>query len=192
MRKVPPAMGEKMRSAAKLFVEVGLDGTKMEDIAVTTGVPKATLYYYFEGKEDILSFLFLDNLDEVEQAIEEAMARPGTAAERLRAAVIAHLQVFEHSPEVSLALQFDIGRAARTPIINERIESAFRAPIRRLLEEGIADGSFRRMDHPRLVATAVLGAVTTVGINAVALGATRPLENIADSILDVVLRGVAL
>ncbi len=30
----------------------------MEDLAEVTGVPKATLYYYFEGKEAILAHLF--------------------------------------------------------------------------------------------------------------------------------------
>jgi TetR/AcrR family transcriptional regulator len=191
MRTLPPDMREKVLRAAELFADSGLDGTKMEEIAAATGVPKATLYYYFEGKEDILAFLFQEVLGEVGEAIDRALHGEGSAADRLRAAVVAHLRVMEAFPAASRALQFDLGRAARIPQINDRIETAFRGPIRRLLEEGSADGSLRSMPHPRLVAVAILGTVTTVGINTVALGSSRPVEEIADDIMAFVLRGVA-
>jgi len=191
VRSLPTGMREKVLTAAELFAESGLDATKMEDIAAATGVPKATLYYYFEGKEDILAFLFSEILDEVSRAIGEAVQLEGTAAERLRAAIVAHLQVFEDFPAASRALQFDLGRAARIPHIDERIEAAFRGPVRQLLEEGAADGSLRAVEHPRLVAVAILGAVTTVGINALTLGSTRSVEDIADDVNGFVLAGVA-
>lgn len=191
MRPLPAGMREKVLAAAELFAEHGLDATKMEDIAAATGVPKATLYYYFEGKEDILAFLFNEILDEVARAMDDALRTEGTAADRLRAAIVAHLRVFEDFPAASRALQFDLGRAARIPHIDERIESAFRGPVRRLLEAGADDGSLRTVDHPRLVAIAILGAVTTVGINALTVGPGRPVEDIADAVIDVVLRGLS-
>lgn len=190
MRTLPAGMREKVLGAAELIADRGLDGTKMEDIAAATGVPKATLYYHFEGKEDILAFLFAEILDEVAAAVDRAVHAEGTAADRLRTLLLAHLGIFERYPAASRALQFDLGRAARTPEINERIEAAFRAPLRRLLEEGAADGSLRPVEHPGLVATAVLGAVTTVGINAIALGPRRSADDVADDLVPFVLRGV--
>lgn len=190
MRTLPEGMRDKVLAAAELFADAGLDATRMEDIAVATGVPKATLYYYFEGKEDILAYLFHEVLDEVATAIDDAVAGEGTAAERLWAAVVAHLRVIEAHPAASRALQFDLGRAARIPIVNDRIETAFRAPVRKLLDEGAADGSLRPVDHPKLIAVAILGAVTTVGINAISLGRSRSLDSIADDVLGFVLHGV--
>jgi AcrR family transcriptional regulator len=183
-------MREKVLVAAELFAEHGLDATKMEDVAATTGVPKATLYYYFDGKEDILAFLFAEVLDEVERAVAGAMAREGSAADRLRAAIVAHLRVVEQLPAASRALQFDLGRAARLPLIGQRTDAAFVAPVRDLLDAGAADGSLRTVAHPRLVAVALLGTVTTVGINAVALGG-RPAEEVAEDVVDLVLGGLA-
>ena len=191
MRPLPAGMREKVLAAAELFADQGLDATKMEDIAAATGVPKATLYYYFEGKEDILAFLFNEILDEVGHAIDEALRAGGTAADRLRAAITAHLRVFQDFPAASRALQFDLGRAARIPHIDERIEAAYRGPVRQLLEEGARDGSLRAVEHPRLVAVAILGAVTTVGINAITLGPPRPLDSIADDVIGFVLHGVS-
>lgn len=191
MRTLPVDMREKVLRAAELFADSGLDGTKMEEIAAATGVPKATLYYYFEGKEDILAFLFQEVLAEVAGAIDEALRLEGTGAERLHGAIVAHLRVMEAFPAASRALQFDLGRAARIPQINDRIETAFRGPIRQLLEEGAADGSIRRLPHPRLVAVAILGTVTTVGINTIGLGSPRPFDEIADEVMSFVLHGVA-
>jgi TetR/AcrR family transcriptional regulator len=191
VRPLPTGMREKVLAAAELFAELGLDATKMEDIASATGVPKATLYYYFEGKEDILAFLFSEILDEVARAVDDALRTEGTAADRLRAAIVGHLRVFEDFPAASRALQFDLGRAARIPYIDERIEAAFRGPVRQLLEAGAADGSLRPVQHPRLVAIAILGAVTTVGINTLTLGPGRPVDEIADDVIDVVLHGVS-
>jgi TetR/AcrR family transcriptional regulator len=191
LRKLPEGMRERVLAAAELFADHGLDATKMEDVAATTGVPKATLYYYFDGKEDILAFLFAEILDEVAAAVDTAVQAPGTAAERLRAAIVAHLRLFEAFPAASRALQFDLGRAARIPLIAERTDAAFLAPVRRLLAEGAEDGSLRPQAHPRLVATAILGAVTTVGINALTLGTVRPTEHVADELVAFVLAGVA-
>lgn len=190
MRSLPPAMREKVLAAAELFADSGLDATKMEDIAAATGVPKATLYYYFAGKEDILAFLFHEVLDEVARAIDGAVRSGGTAADRLRAVVIAHLGVIQEYPAASRALQFDLGRAARIPLINERVESAFRAPVRQLLDDGAEDGSLRRVEHPGVMAVAILGVVTTVGINTISLDPTRSVDEIADDVIGFVLRGV--
>jgi AcrR family transcriptional regulator len=163
----------------------------MEDVAAATGVPKATLYYYFEGKEDILAFLFTSVLDAVERAIAEATGVDGTAADRLRAAVLAHLRVFDELPAASRALQFDLGRAARLPLIGQRTDAAFLTPVAELLADGAADGSLRAVAHPRLVAVALLGAITTVGINAVSLDRSRSVEDIAGDVVDLVLGGLA-
>jgi AcrR family transcriptional regulator len=183
-------MREKVLAAADLFAEQGLDATKMEDVAAATGIPKATLYYHFAGKEDILTFLFNEILDEVARAIDAAVARGGTAADRLRAAIRAHLRVFVEFPSASRALQFDLGRAARIPEIDDRIEAAYRGPVRRVLEEGAADGSLRAVEHPRLVSVAILGAVTTVGINALTGSPSRSVDEVADVVIGFVLDGV--
>ncbi len=191
MRTLPPAMRQKVLVAAELFAEQGLDATKMEDIATATGVPKATLYYYFDGKEEILTFLFTEILDEVATAITGALATPGSAADRLGAAVLAHLQVFERFPMASRALQFDLGRAARIPVIASRVDAAFVKPVLTLLIEGANDGSLRPTDHPRLAALGILGAVTTTAINALTVAPVHRTDEVAAELVTLVLSGVA-
>jgi len=176
MRGMPRGMREKVLSASELFADHGLDATKMEDIAAATGVPKATLYYHFEGKEAILAFLFTEVLDELEAAVGAATRTGGSAAERLHAVVIAHLGVISAFPAASRALQFDLGRAARLPAIADRVEAAFLGPVRSLL--------------------AILGTIVTTGIGA--LSAPTPgsqpsalgPDALAEELAGFILRGL--
>lgn len=190
LRPLPTQMRAKVLAAAELFAEHGLDATKMDDIAVATGIPKATLYYYFEGKEDILSFLFTEILDEVGAVVTAVISADGDAAARLAAGIRAHLGVFVAFPHASRALQFDLGRAARLPLIAQRVDEAFVGPVRDLLVLGAQDGTLRPFAHPRLTATAILGAVTTTGLNALTGPQPRSLDDVGDELVDLVLSGV--
>ena len=190
MRPIPAHMEHKLMAAADLIAERGLDSTKMEDVAAATGIPKATLYYYFTGKEEILAFLFQKVLSAVQSAVTMAASGPGTAAERLREVITAHLRVFADYPTASRALQFDLGRAARLPEIATRVEASFIGPVTDLLRDGANDGSLRALPHPRMVAVALLGAVTTTGLNGMTPEHPGSVVDLAEVLSHLVLEGL--
>lgn len=65
---------EKIAAAASaLFMEKGITTTTMNDIAKTAGYSKATLYVYFENKEEIISFLVLDSMKKLYSYITSAL-----------------------------------------------------------------------------------------------------------------------
>ncbi|HVB91546.1 MAG TPA: TetR/AcrR family transcriptional regulator [Acidimicrobiales bacterium] len=175
---------------ADLIAERGLDSTKMEDVAAATGIPKATLYYYFTGKEEILSFLFQKVLSLVRGAVLQAATGPGSSAVRLRRVIAAHLQVFADYPTASRALQFDLGRAARLPDIAASVEASFIGPVSQLIRQGGQDGSLRSVAHPRMVAAALLGAVTTTALNGMSAEHPGSVAGMADVLSQLVLEGL--
>ena len=190
MRPVPPKMAAKLMLAADLFAERGLDGTKTEDIAAATGIPKATLYYYFEGKEQVLSYIFGVVLDAVGRAISSAIEGPGDAPERMRRLIRAHIRVFADYPRASQALQFDLGRAARFPEVVERSDKAFIEPVTALILEGINEGSFREELQPRLTAVGILGLINTSSMYVIARDVDLTLEGVTDDISAFALGGL--
>jgi len=191
LREVPDRLATKLMLAAELLATQGLDDTKTEDIASATGIPKATLYYYFSGKEEILGFLFERVLDAVEAAVTEAAAGDDPAADRLRRVITAHLLVFAELPMPSLALQLDLGRAARLPQLSLRSRQSFVDPVAQLLAEGARDGSLRKVEHPHLTALALLGAITTSGVNAVSPSSSPSIATITDVVTSLVMDGLA-
>lgn len=67
---------EKITAAASvLFMKKGISATSMDDIAKAAGYSKATLYVYFENKEEIVGILVLESMrklyDYICRALEE-------------------------------------------------------------------------------------------------------------------------
>lgn len=190
MRALREDMRDRVLDAAGLFAEHGVDATTMDAIAEATGIPRATLYYYFSSKEEILAYVFGEILGAVREAVLAAVTGGGTAAERLADVVRAHLDVYVRYPMPSRALQLDLGRAARTSEIAEAVDAAFIAPVVSLLKQGVADGTLRTTGSTRLTAYAILGAITTTGVNALTLEPRSSVSAVAAEVTSLVLEGI--
>src|SRR5256884_4178781 len=70
-------------AATKVFVRLGFQHARMDDIVEESGLSKGTLYWYFKSKEDIINAilrrLFTGELENLESLLEAE----GTASERL-------------------------------------------------------------------------------------------------------------
>ena len=74
---------EKIASAASvLFMERGIAATSMDDIAKAAGYSKATLYVYFENKEEIVGILVLDSMKKLYHYIASALEQQQTTKEQ--------------------------------------------------------------------------------------------------------------
>ncbi len=60
-------------AASALFMERGIAATSMDDIAKAAGYSKATLYVYFENKEEIVSILVLHSMKKLDGYISSAL-----------------------------------------------------------------------------------------------------------------------
>ena len=74
-------------AAQSLFLRLGLRGTSMEAVARQAGVAKPTLYKYFADKQAIYDALLTRLLEELRRIAEAAFAGPGSATERVAAAL---------------------------------------------------------------------------------------------------------
>ena len=74
---------EKIASAASvLFMDKGIVATSMDDIAKAAGYSKATLYVYFENKEEIVGILVLDSMKKLYHYIVSALEQQETTKEQ--------------------------------------------------------------------------------------------------------------
>ncbi|EOS22645.1 hypothetical protein C806_03257 [Lachnospiraceae bacterium 3-1] len=74
---------EKIASAASvLFMDKGIATTSMDDIAKAAGYSKATLYVYFENKEEIVGILVLDSMKKLYHYIVSALEQQETTKEQ--------------------------------------------------------------------------------------------------------------
>ena len=69
-------------AASVLFMEKGIAATSMDDIAKAAGYSKATLYVYFENKEEIVSILVLNSMKKLYDYISSALVQHKTTKTR--------------------------------------------------------------------------------------------------------------
>lgn len=69
-------------AASTLFMERGIAATSMDDIAKAAGYSKATLYVYFENKEEIVGILVLNSMQKLYDYISSALIQHKTTKAR--------------------------------------------------------------------------------------------------------------
>jgi TetR/AcrR family transcriptional regulator, regulator of cefoperazone and chloramphenicol sensitivity len=69
--------------AVELFSAHGYAGTSIRDIAETVGMTKASLYYHFESKEQILQAVTEPLRDEMDELIRRATSSPALSPEQV-------------------------------------------------------------------------------------------------------------
>jgi TetR/AcrR family transcriptional regulator len=192
MRKVPAQIAAQLQKALPLIAEQGLEQTKIDEIADSSGVPKATLYYYFSGKEEILAYLLEDMLTAIADQSAIAMGTEGTAKERLEAVVATQIRLLVENRDLGASLIGDLGRVARSPLLIASLQSAFYTPIENLITEGSADGSLRQIENPLLGSMTIFGSI----IMSILVTVITPADEVeystdlANDLIDVVMQGL--
>lgn len=60
-----------LKAAEKLFAEFGFNATSVDKIAKTAGLTKSNIYYHFKSKEEIITSLMINLIDETEAKIQK-------------------------------------------------------------------------------------------------------------------------
>jgi TetR/AcrR family transcriptional regulator len=189
VRPLPAELADRIDLAAAVFADHGLDATRVDDLAKVTGIPRATLYYYFPGKEYILAHLLSRTLAQLTARLTAAARLPGTGKERLARLVREHLAFMAtHGPTCRLLFS-EMGRVASSVDIAGGVESAIVSPIREALRDGAADGSIRVADL-NVAAAAVYGAVLVSGMQHVLGSGRRSVDSRANALLDLIFNGL--
>ena len=141
-------------AASEVFAEKGVHESRMDDIAVKSGLSKGALYWYFKSKDDILiaifdrmfkkEYVYLENLiSEKDSAIEQF--RDFTERVIFDIKRMLHLMPIAYE-FISLAFRRKFVKDAFKHYINKYINI-----MEKIIELGITQGEFRAVE-PRDIA----------------------------------------
>jgi len=160
----PPAVQtreeEILSTALDIFFAQGYRAAPLRDLASTLGINVATLYHYFESKDEILFRLQYEGLGRLLTGAQAALATTaeGSPEERMRALIRAHFRY--HTEHYKIArLHFAEYRSlepASRALVRERMKEYERL-FTSLVAEGVASGHFCTA-APKITAFAILGA----------------------------------
>ena len=150
-----------MKSAAKAFRRLGYHGATVEQIAAALKMKKGNLYYYFKNKEAILFACHQYSLDELIRLLEEVEQSGLTADEKLRRLIVAFVHtILDELHGTALFLDLEALSPVHLKAVIARRDT-FDRGVRRVLEEGMATGTFGPGDA-KLRAFALFGAVNWI------------------------------
>ena len=91
-RKLPTGL---VRSAIDLFVEKGVDGTTIREIAERAGVSEGALYRHYASKEELACSIFLTHLQQLTGELAVAIEGASDYRSKIRAFVETCLAAYE-------------------------------------------------------------------------------------------------
>jgi AcrR family transcriptional regulator len=161
---VRPVKERLLRVATRLFARNGFEGTSVQDIVDAAGVTKGAMYHYYGSKDDLLYEVYHQLLTMQTSHLSDIVKGPGTPEERLRAAaidvVVSSLQNLDDMIVFFRSLHM-LPEDRQTQIRAER--RAYQDQFKALVEEGMADGTFRTEVPADIVVHYYLSAVNQLG-----------------------------
>lgn len=107
MDKITPGKQRILRSAARLLRTKGLNATKLSDIAEGAGMLAPSIYHHFSSKDALVEQVMLDgiynNIRHIMTRVE-VLGSDHPPVERLRAAIIAHVEYLLSDDDFSAAV----------------------------------------------------------------------------------------
>lgn len=153
---------EILHAAVKLFEQKGYQATSVQDIADAVGLQKGSLYHYIQSKEELLMQIADAAIRQFNEQLQEILARPMTAQEKLAAMIRMHVQTSIENLETTTVLwreAFSLGEAPQGVI--QKMTDTYLDLVTQILNEGRENGEFK-VHHPRVTALAILGACNWV------------------------------
>jgi AcrR family transcriptional regulator len=157
MKTPPDHLAARLYDASAQILRLDSE-VKFDDVANTIGVPRATLYYYFSGRDDLTEYLLTRHLEAGSEVFAPVLSSESTAGDKLRELLLAMTGFLAESPGVCGGLLSAMGSGIGMQEVMSANERAIAAPLRNLLIEGRESGEFN-FDDPADTANILLGAM---------------------------------
>ena len=187
MRTVPEEIARKLIAGTDRL-SVGFEDVRMDDIAHASGIPRATLYYHFPSRQDVLTFLHDAMLAEYRTTV--VADDHGSARERLTRLFDRLIEHVTRHPGAAQVLVANIGQLAKLTELAAGAYDPLLEQIEPILRAGIASGEMREIDVARTAtAMSILAHVTIT--RALVTGDIGDSPELSTWLVDLVWDGVS-
>ncbi len=194
MAKISPKTARKNKiidSALKIFAEKGFADATISEISKAAGVSDATVYDYFNTKEELLFTIPEEITEEPVRDIEKILPFLRGAESKLRAIVQGYMTLYENNPLYSALVMLQL--KTNRNFLKTKAYDKIRGIAHMLLvciQEGIDDGSFKKDTDAYLVRAMILGTIEHLCIRWHLLGSPSNLVDQVDPLVDMILCGI--
>jgi TetR/AcrR family fatty acid metabolism transcriptional regulator len=181
-----------LRAAIKVFAGAGFFNSKVADVASEAGVADGTVYLYFKNKDDILVSIFNHVMDEALTSGRHQLKAVDDPVEKLKRIVHAHLERLGRDRDLAIVFQVELRSSTKfMEQFSATKVTEYLDLIRSVIEEGQKTGVFRKNINTTIASKVLFGALDEMATNWVLSRKRYNLISTADSVIDLVLNGIA-
>jgi TetR/AcrR family transcriptional regulator len=189
MRRPPRNLVQRLLSASEEILRPD-QALRLEDIAALIGSARATLYYHFSGRDDLVAFLLEEHLRVAANTIALAVTTTQPPAAQLRSAITALVGFLGGQPGVCAGMLSFAGATGRLGTLMAAKDANLTEPLRKLLDQGAATHHFTINDS-RDSANAILGAALIATLTRWEDGRATQDPEFQQALTDQLVRSVA-
>lgn len=170
-----------IEAAKQEFAERGLAGARFDEISLSAGHAKGTIYNYFDSKET----LFFAIVEEWCDLLASGYPAGADTSARQRLLDVAALDVEIATKDPDLARVVVQHTPALTGANGEAVNNSVSAALElvgKVIGDGLASGEFVSSHLPRTLARIFLGALNALELEALVPGASLRLDEVLDLI----------
>lgn len=123
-----------LEAAQSIFVEKGLSGARMQEIADEAGISKALLHYYYRTKDHMFEAVFRKCFGEMIGSLGTVFDEETTLFDAIRIFYDVHIEFLRRNPKLPLFLLSEVGKM---PSLLSSVMSDYHLDVLQIIERKV-------------------------------------------------------
>lgn len=177
------------QSAIKIFSTNGYDGATMDEISISAGVAKGTVYYYFKSKDEVFKYIITEGVNLLREQIQEVITGQGDYTYKLRELTKDQLRlVYENRDLFKVIMSQAWGGKIRHTELRELLKG-YMEDIEKFLVKTMEDGAIKKCE-PSFLTFMYFGTLGSVAVYNIIKNDSMKLDEITDNFMEHLLNGI--
>ncbi|MFW9967818.1 MAG: TetR/AcrR family transcriptional regulator [Candidatus Thorarchaeota archaeon] len=181
-----------VEAAEALFSQKGYHGTSMDDIVKESGYSKGAIYGHFDSKEQLFLSVMEKQSDTSLEGVKSLFSPEDSAWTKLEKTLVLLPDSMCDESECRLTFELQL-QASRKKSWISKIQNQYSRTIRflaEIIEEGQANGEFRKDIDAESLAGILIGASNGLSLYSLVTGKSFDWNRIKDTLRNVVNSGI--
>ncbi|WP_026883085.1 TetR/AcrR family transcriptional regulator [Clostridium akagii] len=178
-------------AAIKIFSNRGYTGATMDEIAISAGVAKGTLYYHFKSKEEIFKYIVSEGMNIIREQIDTVTKVEEGPVEKLRAICKVQLgMVYNNRDFFKVVMSQLWGQELRQSELRAAIRDYINH-IENYLKEAIKVGYIKEAETSFMAYT-FFGTMCSAAVFELINGENSDVDEVIEKVMSYILHGLSV
>ncbi|MFA5419342.1 MAG: TetR/AcrR family transcriptional regulator [Bacteroidales bacterium] len=138
-------------AACKVFIQKGMDGARMQEIADEAGINKALLHYYFRSKSKLFDRVFVEIFSGIIKLLGEELNRSTEIVELIERMVKNYIHLIRERPFVPDFVLHEINRNPQLIVQQIHQYGMDVSKFQQLIDEGVLNNKIHHIQPVHLI-----------------------------------------